>query len=158
MRNILVILENPHFEQDHWSTTAIGMYKIGHDSIRLMKWIIYYDRSFYDNLNYFDLKGSNCKNSILNEYLDNIYYVEVKDHRYRIHPTENIILGLRTESKSLRTQYQDQNETQRRRNQKVIRDGNDELVVKNYPKKINQLFKNKNLNHQKVLLVNKIIG
>ena len=29
------------------------------------------------------------------KYLDGNYYVEVKDHRYRIHPTENIILRKR---------------------------------------------------------------
>ena len=39
------ILENPDFEQDHWSRTASGIYKIGHSSIRLMKWICYYGRS-----------------------------------------------------------------------------------------------------------------
>ena len=27
--------EKSDFEQDHWSRTATGMYKIGHDSIRL---------------------------------------------------------------------------------------------------------------------------
>ena len=35
---------------------------------------------------------------------------------------------------SLRTQYQVQNETKIRRNQKVIRNDNDQLIVKNYPK------------------------
>ena len=35
----------------------------------------------------------------------------------------------------MRTQYQIQNNTQIRRNQKVIRDDNNELVVKNDPKK-----------------------
>ena len=30
------MLENPDFEQDHWSKTAEGFYKVGHDSIRLM--------------------------------------------------------------------------------------------------------------------------
>ena len=34
----------------------------------------------------------------------------------------------------MRTQYQVQNETQIRRNQKVSRNDNDQLVVKNYPK------------------------
>ena len=34
----------------------------------------------------------------------------------------------------MRTQYQVQNETQIRRNQKVIKNDNDELIVKNYPK------------------------
>ena len=29
--------ENPNFEQNYWSGTAEGFYKIGHDSIRLMK-------------------------------------------------------------------------------------------------------------------------
>ena len=49
------MLENRNFEQNYWSRTAIGIYKIGHDSIRLMKWICYYDRSFYENVNYYDL-------------------------------------------------------------------------------------------------------
>ena len=69
------------------------------------------------------------------KYLDGQYYVQVRDHRYKIHLTENIILGLRDEPKSLRTQYQVQNETQIRKNQKVIKSDNDELLVKNYPKK-----------------------
>ena len=55
------MLENPDFEQDHWSRPAEGIYKIGHDSIRLMKWLIYYDRSYYHNMNYFDLMGSITK-------------------------------------------------------------------------------------------------
>ena len=67
-------------------------------------------------------------------YLNGEYYVEVRDHRYKIHPTENIILRKRDPPSSLRTQYQVQNETQIRKNQKVIKNDNDELVVKNYPK------------------------
>ena len=55
------MLENPNFEQNYWSRTATGIYKIGHDSIRLMKWISYYDRSYYENINYYDLMGSICK-------------------------------------------------------------------------------------------------
>ena len=51
------MLKKIDFEQDHWSRTATGKYKLGHDSIRLMKWLIYYDRSSYDNKNYFDLMG-----------------------------------------------------------------------------------------------------
>ena len=39
------MLENPDFEQNYWSRKATGIYKIGHDSIRLMKWICFYDRS-----------------------------------------------------------------------------------------------------------------
>ena len=59
------MLKNPDFEQDYWSRTAKGIYKIGHDSIRLMKWICYYDKSFFENINYYDLMGSLCNH--LNE-------------------------------------------------------------------------------------------
>ena len=58
------MLLNPNFEQKHWSRTAEGIYKIGHDSIRLMKWICYYDRSYYENINYYDLMGSICRYNI----------------------------------------------------------------------------------------------
>ena len=68
------------------------------------------------------------------KYLNGEYYVEVKDHRYKIHPTENNILRKRDPPISLRTQYQVQNESRIRRNQKVIKTDNDELLVKNYPK------------------------
>ena len=57
-------LENSNFEQDFWSRTAEGIYKIGHYSIRLMKWIYYYDRSYYGNINYYDLMGSVCRYNI----------------------------------------------------------------------------------------------
>ena len=63
------------------------------------------------------------------KYLIGRYYVEVKDHRYKIHPTENFILRLRDEPKSLRTQYQIQNHTKIRRNQKDIKNYNDQLIV-----------------------------
>ena len=66
--------------------------------------------------------------------LDDEHYVEVKDHRYRIHPTENIILRKRNPPTILRTQHQVQNETQIRKNQKVNKGANNELIVKNYPK------------------------
>ena len=65
--------------------------------------------------------------------LNGEYYVEVKDHGYRIHPTENIILRKRDPPTSLRTQYQVQNETQIRRNQKVV-ENIGQLEVKNCPK------------------------
>ena len=60
------MLENPDFEQNHWSTTAEGFYKIGHDNIRIMKWLIYFDRSYYDKMNYFDSMGSvlRCLNEL----------------------------------------------------------------------------------------------
>ena len=72
------------------------------------------------------------------KYLNDNYYVEVKDKRYKIHPTENNILRLRDEPKFLRTQYQIQNDTKIRRNQKVIKNDNDQLIVKNYPKNENK--------------------
>ena len=67
------------------------------------------------------------------KYLNGQYYIEVKDHRYKIHPTENIILRKRDPPTSLRTQYQVQNETNIRRNQKVVKN-DDQLIVKNFPK------------------------
>ena len=68
------------------------------------------------------------------KYLNGEYYVEVKHHRYKTYPTENFILRKRDPPQSLRTQYQVQSEIQMRKNQKVIRDGNNELLVKKYPK------------------------
>ena len=68
------------------------------------------------------------------KYLNGEYYVEVKDHRYKIHPTENIFLRKRDPPSSLGTQYQAQNGTQIRRNQKVIKNDNNQLIVKNYHK------------------------
>ena len=66
INNILIeiykdMLLSSNFEQNYWSRTAKGIYKIGHDSIRLMKWICYYDRSYYENINYYDLMASICK-------------------------------------------------------------------------------------------------
>ena len=70
INNILIekyknMLENPSFEQNKYSLTSSGIYRIGHDSIRLMKWICYYDRSYYENINYYDMMGTVCKH--LNE-------------------------------------------------------------------------------------------
>ena len=50
INNILIeknkdMLENPDFEQNRYSITSTVVYKIAHDSIRLRKWICYYDRS-----------------------------------------------------------------------------------------------------------------
>ena len=67
------------------------------------------------------------------KYLNGEYYVEAEDRRYKIHPTENIILRKRHPPTSLRTQYQVQNETQIGRNQKIVKNNNNHLV-KNYPK------------------------
>ena len=71
------------------------------------------------------------------KYLNGEHYVEVKDHRYRFHPTENNILRKRDEPKSPRTQYHAQNERQIRKNQKIIKN-DDQLIVKNYPKNKNK--------------------
>ena len=68
------------------------------------------------------------------KYLNGEYYVEVKDRRYKIHPARNVILRKRDPQTSLRTHYQVQNETKIRRNQKVIQNDNDQLIVKNYPR------------------------
>ena len=70
INNILIdiykdMLKNPDFEQNKYSLTSAGIYKIGHDSIRLMKWICYYDRRYYENIDYYDLMASICKH--LNE-------------------------------------------------------------------------------------------
>ena len=69
------------------------------------------------------------------KYLNSEYYDEVKDHRYKTHPTENTILLKRDPPTSLRTQSQFQIETQIRKNQKVIKNDKDQLVVKTCPKK-----------------------
>ena len=65
INNILIekykdVSENPDLEQDHWSRTPEGIYKIGHNTIRLMKWLAFFDRSYYKNINYYDLMGSIC--------------------------------------------------------------------------------------------------
>ena len=69
------MLENPNFEQNTYSKTSTGNYKIAHDSIRLMKWICYYDRSYYENINYYDLMGSVLKS--LKENVCLCYYKTV---------------------------------------------------------------------------------
>ena len=33
------MIKNPDFEQNYWSRTSTAIHKIGHDSIRLMKFI-----------------------------------------------------------------------------------------------------------------------
>ena len=92
------------------------------------------------------------------KYLNGEYYVEVKDHRYKIHPTENIILRRRDPPTSLRTQYQVQNKTQIRKNRKGIKNNNNQLIVKNYPENKQPIIQQKNLNRPIVLIVKRIIG
>ena len=69
------------------------------------------------------------------KYLDGNNYVEVKDHRYKIHPTEKKILRKRDQPKSLTTQYQVKNNTKIHTNQKLFRNYDNQLIVKNCPKK-----------------------
>ena len=52
------MLENPDFEQSYLSETAEGIYRIGHDSVRLTKWTSSCDRSDFKNIHYYDLMGS----------------------------------------------------------------------------------------------------
>ena len=59
------VLKNSDFQQNYWSGTAEGIYKIGQESIRIKEWVCYYDRSYYENINYFDLMVSLCNH--LNE-------------------------------------------------------------------------------------------
>ena len=55
------MVKNPNLEQKKYSITSSGIYKIGHDSIRLMKWICFYGRYYYGNINYYDLMGGILK-------------------------------------------------------------------------------------------------
>ena len=55
------MIENPDSEQNYYSRKATVILKIGHDSIRLMKYLAYYDRFYHDNINYYDLMGSVSK-------------------------------------------------------------------------------------------------
>ena len=66
------------------------------------------------------------------KFLNGQYYVEVKDKRYLIHPTESMILRKQDPPLSLTSQFHVQNETQIRRNQKVV-ENNGKTEVKNYP-------------------------
>ena len=66
IRNVLLekyidMLKNPDFEQNKCSITSIRIFKNADDSVRLMKLICYYDRSYYGNIKYYDMMGSVCK-------------------------------------------------------------------------------------------------
>ena len=58
--------ENRGFEQNNHSRTALLVYKNGHDSITLMKGLVYQDRSYHLKYNYYDLMPSvsSCLNEI----------------------------------------------------------------------------------------------
>ena len=71
INNILIEIykdmsKKPNFEQNKYSLTSSGIYKIGHDSIQLRKWICFYDRSYYENISYYDTMASTltCLNEI----------------------------------------------------------------------------------------------
>ena len=68
------------------------------------------------------------------KYLNGEYYVKQKIINIKFNPTENFTIRKRDPPISLRTHYPVQNETQIRKNQKVIKNEKDQLVVKNYPK------------------------
>ena len=72
------------------------------------------------------------------KYLNGHYYVEVKDNRYRIHPTEKIILRKRDSPTAFRTQYQVQNGTEIRKNQKFFQN-NGRIEDKSCPKNKQQI-------------------
>ena len=55
------MMKNPDFEQNFYSRTSEAIHKSGHDSIRLMNWLAYYDRSYLENKIYYDLMGSILK-------------------------------------------------------------------------------------------------
>ena len=69
------------------------------------------------------------------KYLNNKFYVEVKAKKSIFHPSEKNLLRERKEPKSLRHQCQVKNDTQIRKNQKVVTNENDKLGVKHYPKR-----------------------
>ena len=53
INNILIeknknMFEFPDFEQNNYSITSTGIYKIGHDSFRSLKWNCFCDRSYYE--------------------------------------------------------------------------------------------------------------
>ena len=62
------------------------------------------------------------------------YYVGKKDKQYLLNPTKNNVIRLPEETTSSRTQYEFQNTTQIRKNQKIVRTiGRSEAKI--YPKK-----------------------
>ena len=62
-------------------------------------------------------------------------YVEVKDKRHSFHPFCDVIQRERNPTEILRTQYQVQNKTKIRKNQKVIRNQNRKSEIERYPTK-----------------------
>ena len=48
----------PDFEEICFSKTAESIYKIGHHGVRMMKWLVYYGRCYYENMNQYNLMTS----------------------------------------------------------------------------------------------------
>ena len=78
------------------------------------------------------------------KYLNVRCYVEVKGKRYINHPFEKNVSKKRDLPKSLRTQYQLQNETGTKKNQKVFKNDNNQFYLKIILERENQLFNNLN--------------
>ena len=57
---------NHDLNQNHYSRTAIDMFESGHDSIRIMKWLVFKGRFYFEIINYYDLVVSilNCLSEI----------------------------------------------------------------------------------------------
>ena len=51
IENYKDMLEYTEFEQNQYSKTTEGTYIFGHDSIRLLNWLFYADRSYYEKVN-----------------------------------------------------------------------------------------------------------
>ena len=68
------------------------------------------------------------------KHLNGDFYVEVKDHRYIIHPTEKIILRKRNAPTTLELNIKFKKKLRLEKKQKVIKIDNDQLLVKNFPK------------------------
>ena len=56
----------PDFEEYYFSETAEGIIKYDQYSLRILKWLCYADRPFYENVNYFALMATSltCLNEI----------------------------------------------------------------------------------------------
>ena len=55
------MLLNHIFEQKKKFNNFNWLFKIAHNSFRIMKWICYCDRSYYENIKYYDLMVGICK-------------------------------------------------------------------------------------------------
>ena len=58
--------KNPDFEENYFSETAEWILKYDQHSIRIMKWLCYADRPYYENVNYMVLMATflTCLNEL----------------------------------------------------------------------------------------------